>query len=299
MSCSRSWKRRLAIGLFTASVLYGVMVGCLMWGEDYLIYYPAKFPEGDWEPDGLVREEVFFETENGVMLHGWFCAVPGPNVVILHSHGNAGNITHRADLARLWQQHLRASVFLYDYRGYGRSAGRPSEEGLYRDVRAAYRWLTEKKGVAATDVVLWGESIGAAVALDLALNVPHRALVLEAPFTSAVDMGRRLFPWAPVRLLMRTRFDNLAKIRRIRRPVLIIHGTNDSIVPFDMGRRLFEAAPEPRRFLAVQGADHNDLWYRGAEKLLPEIRDFLRNAAEQAYPTGSPTASEESGAKGS
>ncbi len=299
MSCSRSWKRRLAVGLFAACLLYTTMVGCLMWGEDQLIYYPAKFPEGDWEPAGLVHEDVSFEAEDGVTLHGWFCAVSDPAITILHSHGNAGNITHRADLVRLWQRHLRASVLLYDYRGYGRSEGRPSEGGLYRDARAAYRWLTGKKGIAARDVVLWGESIGAAVALDLALSVPHRALVLEAPFTSAVDMGRLLFPWAPVRLLMRTRFDNLAKIGRIKRPVLIIHGTDDSIVPFDMGRRLFEAAPEPKRFLAVQGADHNDLWYRGAVELLPEIRDFLHGARDQAHPTRLPTPSQRSGANGS
>jgi fermentation-respiration switch protein FrsA (DUF1100 family) len=191
-------------------------------------------------------------------------------------HGNAGNMTHRVDRITMWQQSLHVSVFVFDYRGYGRSAGQPNEPGVYRDARAAYRWLTTDKGIAPDDVVFFGESLGTAVVLQLATEVPPRALILESPFTSAVAMGQRAFPWLPVRWIMRNRFASIEKIRRYHGPLLIVHGTQDTLIPFTMGQTLFDHANEPKRFYAVAGADHNDVAVTGGRLYIQAIDDFLR-----------------------
>lgn len=246
--------------------------------EESLIFVPSRYPDGDWQPAALDFQDVEFRAEDGVRLHGWYCPMRDDRAVVLVSHGNAGNLSHRAEEIRLWQQHLRVSVFIYDYRGYGRSEGSPNEQGLYADSRAAYRWLTQQE-VAADRVVLRGESIGAAVALQLALEVPHRALILESPFTSVVDMAKRQFPWVPVHWLLRNRFESDAKIARYRGRLLITHGTHDSIVPFQMGRRLFELASEPKTFHAIERADHNDVPWVGGAAYFRAIDEFLRSAA--------------------
>ena len=230
-----------------------------MFFEEHLIFIPSRYPIGDWHPVGLQCEDVAFETQDGVRLHGWYCPVPHPRCVFLMAHGNAGNITHRVDRIMAWQQSLNASVFVFDYRGYGRSAGRPNEPGVYQDARAAYRWLTTDKGIAPDDVVFFGESLGTAVVLQLALEVPPRALILESPFTSAVDVGQQAFPWLPVRWIMRNRFASIEKIGQYHGPLLIIHGTHDMVIPFAMGQTLFARANEPKRFYAVTGADHNEV----------------------------------------
>ncbi len=257
------------------AVVYLAVMVLLMWLEEHFIFFPMRYPGGNWRPQGLTVEDAEFVAADGVRLHGWFCPVADPRAVVLVSHGNAGNVTHRADEIRLWQQHLGVSVFIYDYRGYGRSEGRPNESGLYADAHAAYRWLTEVKRIAADQIVLRGESIGSAVSLQLGLEVPHRALIMESPFTSAVDMGARSFPWLPVRWIMRNRFDSLAVIGRYRGPLLITHGTEDSIVPFEMGRRLYEHANEPKRFFAVPNADHNDVPFVGGDAYFRAIAEFL------------------------
>jgi fermentation-respiration switch protein FrsA (DUF1100 family) len=195
------------------------------------------------------------------------------------AHGNAGNITHRVDRIMAWQQSLNASVFVFDYRGYGRSAGRPNEFGMYQDARAAYRWLTTNKGIAPDDVVFFGESLGTAVVLQLALEVPPRALILESPLTSAVDVGQRMFPWLPVRWIMRNRFASVEKIGRYHGPLLIIHGTHDTIIPFTMGQTLFDRANQPKRFYAVTGADHNEVAVVGGRAYMQAMDAFLREVA--------------------
>jgi hypothetical protein len=266
----------LRTGITAATVYCGILV-YLMFLEEQFIFFPIRHPGGDWEPAGLAVEEADFLASDGVRLHGWFSPVAEPRreLIILYSHGNAGNITHRAEIIELWQKHLGVPVFIYDYRGYGRSSGAPTESGVYADARAAYRWLTDHKGVAPEQIVLYGESIGAAVSLDLGLEVPHRALILDSAFTSAVEMGSRSFPWLPVRLVMRNRFDSIGRIDRYRRPLLVIHGTDDTIVPFEMGKRLFEHANEPKRFYAVRGADHNEVPFVGGREYFDTIGQFL------------------------
>jgi uncharacterized protein len=256
-----------------------LLVGCSMVFEERLIFVPSCYPNGNWHPVGLQCEDVAFATQDGVRLHGWYCPVPRPRCVFLMMHGNAGNITHRVDRIMAWQHLLNVSVFVFDYRGYGRSAGQPNEPGVYHDARAAYQWLTADKGIAPNDVVFFGESLGAAVALQLATEVPPRALILESPFTSAVEIGQRAFPWLPVRWIMRNRFASIEKIGRYHGPLLIIHGTQDTVIPFAMGQTLFAHANEPKRFYPVPGADHNEVAVVGGRPYMQAMDAFLREVA--------------------
>jgi uncharacterized protein len=274
---ARRW--RWLQGAAGLAVAYGLLVGCAMVFEERLIFVPSRYPSGNWHPPGLQCEDVVFATEDGVRLHGWYCPVQRPHSVFLLCHGNAGNITHRVDRITAWQRTLQVSVFVFDYRGYGRSGGHPNEPGVYSDARAAYRRLTADKSIAPDDVVVFGESLGAAVALQLATEVTPRALILESPFTSAVAMGQRAFPWLPVRWIMRNRFASIDKIGYYHGPLLIVHGTEDTIIPFAMGQTLFNRANEPKRFYAVAGADHNDVALTGGRLYVQAIDAFLREVA--------------------
>jgi len=257
---------------------YLLVVLVAMFLEDSLVFYPVRYPEGDWQPPGLDFTDAWFASADGTQLHGWYVPREKPCAVILFCHGNAGNISHRADLLRILNRRLGATVLIFDYRGYGRSQGKPSEPGVYADARAARAWLAEHAGVAETDIVLLGESLGGAVAVDLAAADGARALVLQSTFTSAPDVAARAFPWLPVRWLMHTRLDSLGKIARYRGPLLQSHGDADTIIPFQFGQRLYEAATaasEPKRFIPLPGADHNDplppFYFEALEKFLDEL----------------------------
>jgi fermentation-respiration switch protein FrsA (DUF1100 family) len=249
--------------------------GTLVLFEQSLIYFPTRRHDLTPADLGLAFEEPSLTTEDGVRLHAWLLPAPGSSLTILFASGNAGNISHRLDRARLLQARLRTDVLLFDYRGYGRSAGRPDEEGTYRDARAAWRYLAEERGKPAERLVLFGESLGAAVALDLATSRPCRALILESPFTSIRDMAAAVFPFLPVGPLLHTRYDNLAKIRSLRVPLLVLHGEADEVVPFAQGRRLFDAAPEPKRFFPIPLAGHNDTYVTGGETYWRALGGFL------------------------
>jgi fermentation-respiration switch protein FrsA (DUF1100 family) len=259
----------LRIGL----VLFAIGAGLLLF-ERRLIYFPTR--ELDVTPAalGLAHEEMDVRAEDGVRIHGWFLPAKGSRLTLLVCHGNAGNVSHRLDRALLVQARLGLDVLLFDYRGYGQSEGRPDEEGTYRDGRAAWQWL-RARGLGADRIVVFGESLGSGVALQLALEVAPRALVLESPFTSIPDMARAVYPFLPVWPLVRTRYDNLAKIGRLRCPLLVLHGEKDEVVPFAQGRRLFEAAREPKRFYAIPGAGHNDTYGVGGERYWEAWRQLL------------------------
>jgi pimeloyl-ACP methyl ester carboxylesterase len=252
--------------------------------EESLIYFPTRrhdFAPGDF---GLTSEEVALTTEDGVRLHAWFLPARDSRLTVLFASGNAGNISHRLDRARLLHTRLRTDVLLFDYRGYGRSDGSPDEEGTYRDARAAWLHLTEARGIPPERLVLFGESLGAAVAVDLAVSHACRALILESPFTSVRDMAAAVLPLLPVGPLLRTRYDSLAKIPRLRAPLLVLHGERDEVVPFVQGRRLFAAAPEPKRFFPIPGAGHNDTYVAGGEAYWRALADFLDVLAPAADP---------------
>ena len=263
------------------------------WFEDALIFHPARGFAAIPATFGLPSEELALSTSDKVRLHGWFLpealfrpgprqkAVRGPlasrGLALLYCHGNAGNVSSRLHKADIFHR-LGLGVLLFDYRGFGKSEGRPSEDGTYRDAEAAYRYLRESKGFAPDRIVIYGESLGNAVALETALRHPPRALILESAFTSIADMGHEIFPWLPVRWLARTRYDNLAKIPRVRCPVLVMHSRDDGVVPFRMGQALYAAAPEPKAFLALTGS--HDEGYIDAGPRYPEVlQAFLERGA--------------------
>ncbi|MBI5242594.1 MAG: alpha/beta hydrolase [Elusimicrobia bacterium] len=265
----------------------------LRWFERANIYFPSRDFALMPQSFGLKYEELSLKTEDEVKIHGWFIpAVPfkaspkaepadGPlaskGLVLLYCHGNAGNISGRAFKANIFHR-LGLGVLLFDYRGYGRSEGRPSERGTYLDAEAAYRWLTEERRVPPERILLYGESLGNAIAVETALRHAPKALILESAFTSITDMGKLIFPFLPVRWMTTIRYDNLAKIPSIRCPVLILHSRDDAIVPFEMSRRLFEAAPSPKEFFEMRGT-HDDGYIDSGEAYPRAIQAFLERRA--------------------
>lgn len=271
-----------------ALVAVGTVVlatGVLLLLEDRFVYFPSREPLTGWEADWLKVEQQRFETEDGLALHGWWH--PGRNrergPVILWCHGNAGNITHRAEnLHQIVRRGL--AVFIFDYRGYGKSEGKPSEQGLYRDARAAWRHLTGELGVAPARVVCFGRSLGAAVALQLSLDRPVAGLVMESAFKSVPAMARRRVPFLPVGRLMRNRYDNLRKVGDLEVPVLFVHGRQDQLVPIEHGRAVFEAAPEPKDFYAVDRAGHNNAYAVGGRAYFERLVAFCRRVLARSEP---------------
>ena len=227
--------------------------------ENSLIYFPSPHPEGDWEPPRFSPTDAWFQAADGTRLHGWYLPHPNPRAVVLFCHGNAGNITHRAEIMAVLNEFAETSVLMFDYRGYGRSEGKPDEEGVIADARAARAWLAEEAGIGEQDVVLIGRSLGGAVAVDLAAGDGARALVLESTFSSMPDVAAHHYPWLPVRLVMRTSFNSAEKIVNYHGPLLQSHGDADTIVPYRFGRRLFDAANEPKQFHTIAHGNHNDL----------------------------------------
>jgi fermentation-respiration switch protein FrsA (DUF1100 family) len=240
--------------------------------ENSLTYFPAKYPAGDWEPAGLKFEDAWFTAADGTKLHGWYVPVDEPNEVVLFCHGNAGNLTGRMDVMLACQQRLNVSLLMFDYRGYGRSEGSPSEQGVLQDARAARQWLAEKAGVKENEIVLWGESIGGGIAVDLAASEGPGGLILEDTFTSLPDVAAYHYPWLPVRFCMRGKLNSLAKIKDYHGPLLMIHGDADTIVPYHFGQKLFAAANEPKQFVTERGYDHND---ERSPEAWQAIREFL------------------------
>ncbi len=224
-----------------------------------MVFYPLRTLEATPRDWGLAFEEVRFRTEDGETLHGWYlpCARPAPQDcdTLLFLHGNAGNISHRGDSLRIFHR-LGLNVFIFDYRGYGQSSGSPSERGLYRDARAAWKYLVEQRGVPARRITVFGRSLGGVVATKLAVEVEPARLILESTFSSARDMARHMMPWLSRVVILRYDFDAEGAIRGLRVPLLMLHSPEDEIIPFELGQRLFAAAPQAKTFVRLRG-DHN------------------------------------------
>lgn len=266
--------------------------------QSRLVYFPEIGREIAATPQayGLAFDTVEIVTEDGERLHGWWVPAARPRGAVLFFHGNAGNISHRIDYLRMFHR-LGYSTLIADYRGYGRSSGAPSEEGTYRDAVAAWRHLTVERGVKPHDIVLFGESLGAAVASWLAARASRpparlppgageggserpRALVLASAFTSVTDLGAEMYWFIPVRLISRFRYDNLAHLAAIDVPVLVAHSRNDEIVPFSHGQRLFAAVRGPRQFLEMRGG-HNDAFVFAREEWVHAVAEFFERHAAQ------------------
>jgi hypothetical protein len=244
--------------------------------ESFFIYFPQSHFDFRPEEFRLPYKDAYFNTEDGEKLHGWLFPGEKDRPVLLHFHGNAGNISHRLDLVQPFLSR-GLSVLLMDYRGFGKSSGRPSEPGLYKDGLAAWTYLVEKERIEAERIILHGHSIGAAVAIEVALQKKVRGLVIESAFTSTKDMAKTMALFSLFSPVFPAHYNNLEKISRLSAPKLVIHGDRDEIVPFSMGQKLFEAAKHPKFFYPVKDAGHNDVFIVGGEKYFKTFAEFTRN----------------------
>ena len=279
-----------ALRILLAAAL-GLLI-CISMFEDKLIYLPDRYPQGRWDvSDPPAREgeivprieDCHFTASDGVKLHGWLASpqrkVNGKfepvqaEAVLLWFHGNAGNISSRYEMIRMLMQ-LPARIFIIDYRGYGKSEGSPNEAGLYIDARAAWDYLTGERQVPAERIIIFGKSLGGAPAIDLASRVEPAGLIVQSSFTSIKDMAASILPLFPG-FILRTKMDSKEKIASVRCPKLFIHSPIDEVVPYRLGRALFEAAPEPKRFYEVRGAPHNETYIVGGKPYLEALREFI------------------------
>jgi hypothetical protein len=230
---------------------------------------------------GLTYQDVSIETTDDVTLHGWFIAGQSSRV-LLFFHGNAGNISHRLDSIRHFQN-LGLSVLIIDYRGYGKSTGRTTERGIYRDADAAWRYLIEDRGVVASNIVIFGRSLGGSVASQLASKNQPLALIVESSFTSVPDIAQDLYPWLPVRWLSRFGHATRDHVRDVHCAILVIHSRDDEINPFRHGEAIFAAANEPRTLLPIRGT-HNDAFLVDQRVYIEGLRTFLKGLSAPALP---------------
>ena len=271
MPFSTIWVILLLVGGYVA------LVFILFFFQSHLLYLP-NVPSRDVivTPDdaGLAYESVTIATGDGVTLDGWFVPARQARGVLLFFHGNAGNISHRLDSLKIFNE-LGLTTLIFDYRGYGRSEGEPSEEGTYRDAEAAWRFVTEGRHIPPREVVLFGRSLGAAIAADLATRVNPAALIIESAFTSIPDLAAALYPFLPARWLARFSYSTQAALVSVLCPLLIVHSRDDEIIPFTHGQRLFAVANEPKRLLELRGG-HNDGFLVSRHAYMDGLHAFLQ-----------------------
>lgn len=246
--------------------------------DQMFVFHPAPWINRNWAGfSRLPLEEIWFKSSDGTRLFGWYVDPSSSVGTLLWCHGNAGNIIHRLDnLALLYRAGL--SVFLFDYRGYGRSAGKPSEEGFYQDAFASYAYLTRTRGIRSDHIVLFGRSLGAAVAGMVASQRPVAGLILESSFPSVEAVAKLTTHGFPGHWLLQSRFRLVDRLADIHAPILIIHGDRDDIVPIDLGRQVYEAAPEPKSLYVIEGADHNNTYIIGGRSYLLRMKGFIEEA---------------------
>ena len=269
--------------LLLIAVSAGVAIFIVKCIVDYFLFYPSVGV--DYTPDQLgIRADSFhMATEDGVRIHAFYLPAKGADRALLFLHGNAGNASHRLPNAQLlaW---MGTAVLLLDYRGYGLSDGTPTEPGLHADARAGLAYLVEERGFPLERIVVFGRSLGGAVAVELASEQPLAGIIVESTFSSLHDMVARFVgPFA--RVLALGRFDSTSHVGKLRSPLLAFHGDLDEVVPYDLGVRLFEAAPEPKAFETLEGANHNDTVERGGKPYLARIQRFLDEVAPRQSPT--------------
>jgi len=270
----------LAIWIVTAiACVYIIFAGFLFVFQSSHVYYPQRAMSTDPASISVDFESVYFETEDGVKLFGWFIPTKDAGGVVLFCHGNAGNISHRLESIQIFHE-LGLDVFIFDYRGYGQSEGKPTEQGTYRDAEAAWHYLVEQRKIDPARIIIFGRSLGASVAAWLAQNRSPGALVLESAFTSLPDIAATLYPYLPVRLLMRFKYNTAEYLQEVNCPVLIVHSRDDEIMPFSHGQRLFDIAGEPKKFLGISGT-HNEGFIISGEHYQEGIRAFLQQYVDQ------------------
>ncbi len=259
----------MATGLVSLVLGLALLNGWMYLQQPSMIFYPTRTLDATPSDWGFDYRDIKLVTDDSVELHGWYIPRPGAQRVLLFLHGNGGNISHRGDSIAIFHR-LGFNVLIFDYRGYGQSYGRPSEAGLYRDAAAAWRYLTETRGIAAKNIVIFGRSLGGAVATQLASEVDAGALILESTLSSARDYAAYAFPLLSHVLLLRYDFDSVARLQQVDYPVLVLHSPADQIMPYHLGERVYAAAHEPKQFVQMRG-DHN----RGFLLSQPEYEQAL------------------------
>jgi len=268
------------------SLVYGGLGLILYFMQPTFLYSPVR--EIPYTPGelGLDFESIVFNSADGLKLTGWYIPAKNTELTILFCHGNGGNMMHRLDSINIFYN-LGLNCFIFDYRGYGNSQGKPSEEGTYLDAQAAYKWLTEEKKISPDKIIIFGRSLGGSIATQLASKVEAKTLIIESTFTSYVDIGRKFYPYMPVRWFAGFSYKTIDYIREVKSPVLIIHSRNDEVVPFEFGLELYEAANEPKEFVEIFGS-HNDgflisseIYKKAWTKWLKFIEEYNDDSAHQ------------------
>ena len=246
--------------------------------EKGIVFFPESYLEATPNDYGLDDyEEVFFSAKDGTRLHGWFVNGPDERAVLLWFHGNAGNISHRLHNLKKLHDALQIPIFIFDYREYGKSQGEISKAGTFSDAHGAFQYLIDEKGFGTSSVLLFGRSLGTALAVDIASKETCLGVILEAAFTSTDDMMKRYFPFFSPPQTSRVKYDSLSLIADIQSPILFIHGQFDQAIPVSMARRLFEKARSPKEFYEIPGADHNDTYLVGGHEYFAVWQKFLIN----------------------
>ncbi|MCX5798390.1 MAG: alpha/beta hydrolase [Proteobacteria bacterium] len=256
---------------------YLVIMVVLYLKQGTMLYAPERDVFRTPQNIGLAYEEVNFQTEDGITISGWYIPAKDEKGTVLFCHGNAGNISHRLDSVGIFHS-LNFSVLIFDYRGYGKSEGKPSEKGTYLDAEATWDYLVNVKKKAPENIVIFGRSLGGAIAAEIALKKNPACLIIESSFTSIPELAAKLYPWLPVRYLSKFKYSTVEKIRFIKCPKLIIHSPEDELIPYKFGKSLYEKASLPKEFLEIKGG-HNDgflisgkVYSEGVKKFLEKYR---------------------------
>ncbi len=263
----------LKIALFAILVVIALFI-FVKYLEAHSLFFPFKKIEYTPATIGLVFTDTYFKTKDDKTLNGWFIPAKNAKVTILFFHGNAGNVSHRLDKIKILNS-LGLNVFIVDYRGYGKSEGKPSEKGLYLDAVTAFDYLTKIKCIAPDSIIVYGESLGGAVAIELCTKVKAKGLITEEAFTSIRDMGKIMYPWLPS-FFAADRFDSLIRVGKVSTPKLFIHSRNDNIVPFSLGEKLYKNAAEPKMLAIIHGG-HNEAFLESEREYIADIRHFINN----------------------
>jgi len=251
--------------LVVVAIAYLAICLLLYFMQDRAIFFPdmpGRQLETTPKAVNLDYEDVWGETADGTRIHGWFIPATEAKVTLLFCHGNAGNISHRLESIALFNS-LGLNVLIFDYRGYGQSTGKVSEQGFYQDVSAMWQALTDKQGIKAENIVIFGRSLGAAVASQLATRVKPGGVILESAFASVPEMAAQLYPFLPARLLARFQLNNMQHVKRIQSPLLVIHSEDDEIIPYAQGQKVFASGHEPKTFLRIRGSHNGGFIFSG------------------------------------
>ena len=270
------WLLILLVTLIPVSLYFGISVIFYVL-QPRFIYFPYREITATPQETGLSYEDVYFEASDGVKLHGWFIPNENPRGVVLFCHGNGGNISNRLESIGIFHR-LGLSTFIFDYRGYGRSDGAPTEQRTYLDAEAAWSYLVHERGLSPSQIVFFGRSLGGSIAAWLAKDNRPRAVIVESAFTSVGDIGSQLYPYLPVRMLSRFDYNTLEYLSQVRSPVLIVHSQDDELIPFNHGLRLFEAANEPKEFLEITGT-HNEGFRTTGKHYEDGLKSFISKYA--------------------